>query len=52
MEVRGKQGGRSRDLHEVLADGPRKAKAIIRGRAAPQLVDDDQAMGGGTLRIP
>jgi len=29
-------------LADVLADGPRKAKAVVGRRAAAQLVDDDE----------
>ena len=43
VEVCGKQGGAANLSHQVLRDGPGQAEAIVRGRAAPQLVDDDQA---------
>ena len=49
VEVSGKERGRPNVLHDVLADGPGQAVAVVRGRATAQLVDDDQGAAGGTL---
>lgn len=48
MEVGGEQGGAAEGVHEVLADGPGQAEAIVGGCAPAQLVYDHQ----GALRRP
>lgn len=45
MEVCGKQRGCADVGHDVLSNGPGKAKAIIGGCATAQLVNDDQGPG-------
>mmetsp|Transcript_16291 Transcript_16291/g.40539 ORF Transcript_16291/g.40539 Transcript_16291/m.40539 type:complete len:227 (+) Transcript_16291:350-1030(+) len=42
VEVGGEQRGRAHPLHDVLRDGPCKPKAVVRGGAAPQLINDDE----------
>ena len=51
VEVGGKQRGASDGGHQVLRNGPGQAKAVIGGRATPQLVDDDQRLLARTLHI-
>jgi hypothetical protein len=36
-------------LHKLLGDSPRNPKAIVGGRAPPQLIHNDQRPAGGTL---
>jgi hypothetical protein len=50
MEVRGEERGAAQRGHEVLADGPGQAEAVVCARAAPQLVDDDQRARARALR--
>mmetsp|Transcript_17656 Transcript_17656/g.54813 ORF Transcript_17656/g.54813 Transcript_17656/m.54813 type:complete len:210 (+) Transcript_17656:62-691(+) len=50
VEVRREKRWRLRDVGQVLGDGPRQAKAVVRGRAAPELIDDDQRRGCGLVQ--
>ena len=47
MEVRGKQAEGAQLGGNVLRDGPGQAKAIIRGRASAQLINDDEGVFRG-----
>lgn len=47
MEVGGEQAEAADGGGDVLADGPGQAEAVVGGRAAAQLVDDDQRVGRG-----
>lgn len=49
MEVGCKEHRTSHMLHQMLADRPRQPKAVIRGGAPTQLVDDDQGLRSGSL---
>jgi hypothetical protein len=50
VKVGSEKGGAADFLHQVLADGPREAEAVVGGRASAQLVDDDKAARCGALR--
>ena len=50
VEVGGEEGGAADGGHEVLADGPGQAEAVVGAGAAPQLVDYHQRARAGSLR--
>lgn len=47
VEVGGKQAEAADGRGDVLADGPGQAEAVVGGRAAAQLVNDDQGVSCG-----
>lgn len=47
VEVGGEQAEAADGGGDVFADGPGQAEAVVGGRAAAQLVDDDQRVGRG-----
>ncbi|KAH8718128.1 hypothetical protein HC256_002784 [Beauveria bassiana] len=49
VKVRGKHGKAADFFDDVLGNGPGKAEAVVGGRAAAELVNDDEGLGRGRL---